>query len=170
MLRDSFIGILQDVLSSHHRNNVHIKQENMQLNQHDLVTATESPFTFATVHGMIGTIKTISEDTFLFFKQIQDAIIYLEQQESGSLQNIVVGDLSHAYWRNYKPKISQSQQQQSLPQGAIMEQSSNSNYLDGDLLKSFCYLTKAEKQKVVQFAQISFNVKDVEDFINTLVA
>jgi hypothetical protein len=48
----------------------------------------------------------------------------------------------------------------------------NTNYLDGDLLKSFQYLSKLDKQKIVSslMTEQQFRVKDVEDFINSLVA
>lgn len=113
------------------------------------ITATYNPFTFATIHGSIGTVKTISEDSFLFFKQIQECIL----REYNN-----IGGLDHTLWRNYKPTIHHNAEQ-------------DSNYLDGDLLKSFQQLNKFSKQRVVDgLSTTRYKVVDIEQFINTLVA
>lgn len=121
-------GILLDVLSNSQ------KKKNDENDMDMDITATEAPFTFATVHGSIGTIKTISEESFHFFKRIQDKVLK-------EVNN--VGELDHALWRSYKPKIAmanwQQQQQPNL----------ETNYLDGDLLRSFHYMDTLEKTKIV---------------------
>lgn len=113
------------------------------------ITATYNPFTFATIHGSIGTVKTISEASYLFFKQIQDGIL-------NECNNI--GELDHTLWRNYKPTIHHNAEQ-------------TNNYLDGDLLKSFQQMNKLSKQRVIDALPTrTYNVKDIEQYINTLVA
>lgn len=134
--------ILMDVLSNLTKD----EDKNTAKSQ---ITATCNPFTFATIHGSIGTVKTISEDSYLFFKQIQDCILK-------EFNNI--GGLDHTLWRSFKPTIYHRTEQ-------------DSNYLDGDLLKSFQQLNNFSKQRVVDgLPTTEFKVVDIEQFINTLVA
>lgn len=128
-----------------------LSSQNKRHNENEVgsdLISTESPFTFVTVHGSIGTIKTISKHSFDFFKEIQDNILK-------EMNNI--GELSHQHWRSYKPKVPQ--------QANLIE----SNYLDGDILKSFQYLNLIEKQKILNLTS-PYKVKDIEDFINSLVS
>ncbi|KAI8090511.1 CPSF A subunit region-domain-containing protein [Thamnidium elegans] len=121
-----------------------------QHNENDItsqITATESSFTYVTVHGSIGTIKTISENSFHFFKQIQSSIL----KESGN-----IGGLDHTAWRSYKSRIHSTEE---------------SNYLDGDLLKSFQQMNAFSKQRVIESLPSSiYKASDIENFIRTLVA
>ena len=114
------------------------------------IYTTESPFTFATVHGSIGTIKTISAETFRFFKQIQDSILK---------QSNYIGKLDHTNWRSYKPKINTNQWQDT-----------ETNYLDGDLLKSFQYMNRIDKENVLKsLPSHQYKAIDIEQFINSVV-
>ncbi|RCH97919.1 DNA damage-binding protein 1a, partial [Rhizopus stolonifer] len=91
---------------------------------HTITQSIEPAFTYATVHGSIGVVKTISKEAFEFFKQIQNSIL----KES---QNI--GKLDYVAFRSYRPKINSqhhhffNQEESDMP----------SYYLDGDVLKLF---------------------------------
>ncbi|GAA5808539.1 hypothetical protein MFLAVUS_001930 [Mucor flavus] len=134
-------GILSDMLS---------KAPATQHDENDItsqITATEASFTYVTVHGSIGTIKTISENSFHFFKQIQSSIL----KESGN-----IGGLDHTAWRSYKSRTHSTEE---------------SNYLDGDLLKSFQHMNAFSKQRVIESLPSSiYKASDIENFIRTLVA
>lgn len=113
------------------------------------ITEIESSFSFATVHGSIGTIKTISEGSFHFFRQIQESIL----KESNN-----VGGLDHTLWRSYKSRINSTTVEES-------------NYLDGDLLKTFQYMNAFSKQRVIEALPSSiYKTTDIENFIRTLVS
>jgi DNA damage-binding protein 1 len=148
-------GILLDVLSSSSNSS------NQQHNENDQIvlgSAIEPPFTFATIHGSIGTIKTISEESFKYFWNIQQEILKYKNN---------IGNLDHQLWRSYKPKIHSNNQQQQQQQ----QTSATCNYLDGDLLKSFQYMSKLEKQIIVDLIPPSRQtIKDIEEQINTLIS
>jgi len=119
---------------------------------HDALTKSiEHSFTFATVHGSIGTVKTISPKAFELFSILQKNIL----AESTS-----IGNLKYSSWRNYKPKLQQ-----------IQHHSDITTYLDGDLLKKFQYFNFTVKHKILQHDLLKkYSIAEMEGLINSLVS
>lgn len=136
MTDDSLLDILVDVLST-------------GANDHDALTKSiEGSFTFATVHGSIGTVKTISHKAFELFSAVQKNIL----AESTS-----IGNLKYASWRNYKPQLHHHQDM--------------TTYLDGDLLKKFQYFNLTIKHKILQHDLLkNYTIVEMEGLINSLVS
>ncbi|KAI8636915.1 CPSF A subunit region-domain-containing protein [Parasitella parasitica] len=117
-----------------------------------LTKCTAKSFTFATVHGSIGTVKTISQKSFEMFNVLQQYIL---------LENTNVGNLKYSSWRNYKPKLQQMYHQQEI-----------TTYLDGDLLKKFQCLTYTAKYKILQQHELlrRYSIIEMEGLINSLIS
>lgn len=98
------------------------------------------------MNGSIGTVKSISKESFDFFKGIQDGILKI-------LPN--VGNLDHSLWRAYKPKHKITR--------------TNDNYLDGDILKLYTQMNLIEKQKLLEQYQ-NVSIKDLEEWIHHLIS
>ncbi|KAI8328162.1 CPSF A subunit region-domain-containing protein [Choanephora cucurbitarum] len=122
-----------------------------QMKKHSMIKLIDPSFTFVTVHGSIGVVKTITTEAFELFQQLQEGIL----KESHN-----VGKLDYAAWRSYKPKISHLSDQQA------------SCYLDGDVLKKFADMSKHDKQKILTRSSLlqSFDVKQIEDLVYDLVS
>lgn len=112
-----------------------------------LVKPLEKSFTFATLHGSIGTVKTISVESFQFFSMIQDSIL-------DEIQNI--GNLDYHVWRRYKPKMNTPGIE-------------NQMFLDGDILKQFLSMSESSKQKVLA-SLAQYSAADIENLINSLIS
>ena len=117
-----------------------------------LTKSIEKSFTFATVHGSIGTVKTISQRSFELFSVLQQYIL---------IENTSIGNLKYSSWRNYKPKLQQIQHHQEI-----------TTYLDGDLLKKYQYLTHSIKYKILQQHEVlrKYSIMEMEGLINSLIS
>ena len=80
---------------------------------------------FATVNGMIGTILTISEETFKFLLALEKSIKTVVQG---------VGGFSHEDWRAFKN---------------VCRVGKSRNTIDGDLIETFLELPKKDMEVVV---------------------
>ncbi|KAG0745943.1 hypothetical protein G6F57_002896 [Rhizopus arrhizus] len=112
----------------------------------DCISKYGSEFTFATVNGSIGTVKTISRESFEFFKGIQEGILNILPNN---------GNLDHGLWRKYRPKYKVTRM--------------NDNYLDGDILKLFSSMNLLEKQKLLEHYK-NVSVQQLEKWIYHLVS
>lgn len=121
-----------------------------------LAQPLEKSFSFATVHGSIGTIKTISSEAFEFFLEIQEGVLALTAN---------IGKLDYHSWRNYKPKLSSSVENDT-------EAEPNPMFLDGDILKQYLSMSFENKSRIVRDNSIlsRYQVTDIENLINDLVS
>ncbi|KAI8368044.1 mono-functional DNA-alkylating methyl methanesulfonate N-term-domain-containing protein [Blakeslea trispora] len=122
-----------------------------QVHKHSMTQSIDPVFTFATVHGSIGTVKTITSEAFEVFYQLQEGIL----RESHN-----VGKLDYAAWRSYKPKIAGLYDQQ------------GPYFLDGDVLKKYADMPKQDKQKVLSDSPLlqQYDVKQMEDLVYDLIS
>lgn len=124
--------------------------------QNILIEPIEKSFTFATVHGSIGTIKTISQEAFEFFFLIQESILR-ETKSSGGLD--------YYLWRQFKPKINSDSVNNS-------EDLANPMFLDGNVLKQYLTLPNSTKLKIISHYSVfsKYRVTDLENLINSLIS
>lgn len=114
-----------------------------------MARSTEPPFSFATVLGSIGIVKTISSHSFEFFHKVQENILKEKRN---------IGELDYHRWRSYKPNIHPGDQAQI------------SNFIDGDIISQYSTLTLKEKQSVIDALGFQYTIQEMEDLIHSLVS
>ncbi|KAI8975445.1 mono-functional DNA-alkylating methyl methanesulfonate N-term-domain-containing protein [Mycotypha africana] len=153
-------GTLSDILSTQFRHNTN-NEDDTAFGSLLAVTKSEpalkSPsFSFATVSGIIGSVKTITTECFEFFYNLQNLIL----QERRN-----IGKLDYNAYRAYRPKmgVEDSQEyyinsrykmmsdvEEGEQKSKLNSKSNNDLFLDGDLLKQYHYLTREEKQQIAE--------------------
>ncbi|KAI7899232.1 CPSF A subunit region-domain-containing protein [Cokeromyces recurvatus] len=118
------------------------------------VSPYENPFTFVTVAGSIGTVKSISLQSFKLLRILQEGV--LSKKEN-------IGGLKYHEWRMFKPKIGLNTRHSPHVEA--------SNYIDGDIINEWIQLPIEAKKEIISQSPVfsEKTIKDIDQFVHSLI-
>ncbi|KAI9468079.1 MAG: CPSF A subunit region-domain-containing protein [Benjaminiella poitrasii] len=115
----------------------------------------ENAFTFVTVAGSIGTVKSISQGSFRLLQALQEGILNEKENISG---------LQYHKWRMFKPKIGLNTRHYNTSE-------SSTNYIDGDIIVEWVQLANEIKNRILSKSPLfaGKTVNEMDQYVHSLL-